>query len=202
MTSNPESPEKGTSSGVLDIGLDSTSPKINKDVFKKIENEDEFGALIAREFDSYSRHANLSLQYSTDLLHDAYQSYQWDVKRLTENMPDSPSPDHFKLSGCLAYWLRRNSPIASWEIIDSNHKISAEKQKSRDFLYNYGRVYHPFMLGYRICWFFEYHKQGAAKRRIPDSLDSDYVHTICYFMKHKSVSPHALGLIYRSLFLA
>lgn len=181
-----------------DIIIDPKSPEITNDIFDKIKTQNAFGDLIKREFDECSRDAALEPEYSVDLLHDAYQSYQWDVERLDDNMPNSPSPDHFKLSGYLAYWLRRNSPILRWKPTTAEHRINEDEKEFRQFIFDYGRVYHPFMLGYRICWFFERNKETESP--ILKSIDGDYINTVCYYMKYKSVSPHSLGLLYRSLF--
>lgn len=199
-TSGPKSPAVSVSPESPDFVLELGSQKIKSDVFDKIKDDAGFGHLITSEFDQDSCHAFLQPQYSADLLHDAYQSYLWDAKRLKENMPNSCSPDHFKLSGYLAYWLRRNSPIVGWKNINkADEQITEGAKRFREFIFEYGRVYYPFLLGYRICWFFEYNKKDMDLR-LPQPVTQDYINTVCYLMKYKSVSPHSLGLIYRSLF--
>jgi len=186
------------------IGIDPNSPEISDDIFEKIEaenikeSEECFGNLVRCEFDNLVNYASVSPKYNATLLCDAYQSYRWDAQRLDDNMPDSPTPDHFKLSGYLAYWLRRNSPVTKFEPTEEEHRLTTEAKQLRQFLFEYGRVYLPFMMGYRICWFFERNKEGG--KRLPDFIDADYINTACYFLKYKNVSPHSLGLVYRSLF--
>lgn len=172
---------------------------IEKDVFNNIETEDGFGELVKHGFDEDAHDAFLKLEYSVGLLHDAYQSYRWDTQRLDKNMPNSESPSHFKLSGCLAYWLRRNSPIENWKTTEEEHRITDDAKGLRKFISDYGRVYHPFMLGYRICWSFERNKEDGSPF-LSTTINANYINTVCYYMKYKSVSPHALGLIYQSLF--
>ena len=198
-TSGQQPPDPPFSSGFRDAIYDPSSPFIECAIFDKIKNQDKFGDLVVREFDADTSYVSLKLQYSADLLHDAYQSYKWDIERLNENMPDSTTPDHFKLSGYLAYWLRRNSPIVGWENIKREKPLSPEEEKFREFLFEYGRVYLPFLLGYRICWFFEDNRKDRDSK-LPGFLDQNYVNIACYFMRYKNVSPHALGLVYRSLF--
>ena len=64
----------------------------------------------------------------------------------------------------------------------------------------YGSEALAFDLGISICVFFEIHQKGNHNRMVPD-FSSDYVKAISYFMKFKNISPHSMGMIFRSLFV-
>ena len=178
--------------------VDPDSPYIHQDTLDNIcANENKFGELVYCEFDRDAEYALLEPNYSDDMLHDAYQSYVWDVKRLKGNM--GSKPDHFKVCGFLAYWLRRNSPVIGWNEIEQDGEINASIHKGRELIYEYGRAHHAFMIGYRICYFFERNKK-TQNQFINTPPDEAYLRTVYYVMKYKHVSPHAMGLMYRSLF--
>ena len=185
----------------MDMLADPNSPYIHRDTLNNIHtDEKKFGEFVYLEFDKDAEYAALNPQYSRDLVHDAHQSYVWDVNRLEDNM--KTSPDHFKICGYLAYWLRRNSPVIRWNETAPHHRIDEDTRKARELIFEFGRSFHAFMIGYRVCWFFERNKQAAlpAARLLP-AINGDYIRVVCYAMKYKNVSPHAMGLIYRSLFL-
>ena len=184
---------------------DTFSPHIDSKILDKIyKSEEEFGRFVCDEFDTIGRYVALKPQYSDYLFHDAYQSYIWDIDRLKENMKkDSKTmtPDHFKLCGYLAYWLRRNSPITRWDEVDgkSRHQMSKKEKQVREVIYDFGRAFSAFMVGYRICYFLEHNKE-SEESKLSRPIDESYIRAVCYCMQYKNVSPHALGLIYRSLF--
>ena len=65
-------------------------------------------------------------------------------------------------------------------------------------MFNYSAEYLAFELGLRICRFFSEYGE-IDKVAIPDP-SPDYFKAVCYFLKYKQVSPHALVIIYESLF--
>ena len=166
------------------------------DFFNRIRDKDKFIEFVRREYEyEADKFAALSPTLSDDAMLDVYQCYKRDVERLEENMDTTPS--HFKRAGFLAYWLRRHKPVLKWGIV-SGEVLALGQQKARDFIVDYGHVYLAFSLGYGICRYFE---RGAdSKRGLPDPNDK-YVEAACYLMKYKSISPHAMGFIYHSLFL-
>ena len=133
-------------------------------------------------------------------MEDAWVAFQRDKKHAPNSMPDnSYSPDHFKLSGILVYWLRRFAPV--YDVRDLSAVRDAPPVLS-ELLKKYPSELPAFDLGMSICSYFE----NPGKLR-PDTApditknDYDYYKTICYVMKFKSLSPHSMGMIYRSLFV-
>ena len=125
-----------------------------------------------------------------------------DIERLSNDSLDSGSdgPDHFKQAGVLTYWLRRFSPVYELTSLSDNQKLpSQQRKKLPEFFPNYYDVVLAFDLGFRLCNFVECNrKKNPIQKKI---LSSDgYIRQTCQFLKYKNVSPHALGLIYQSLF--
>lgn len=149
---------------------------------------------VRREYVYEAGLAGLRPKFSRSVIHDAFQCYKADIERLVSNM--KTSPDHFKRSGCLAYWLRRHNPVYDWE--EENDVLPREQEMFKKRIIDYGHVHMAFMLGYKACLKFAGPNIPASKS--PSELDADYIETVSYLMKYKSISPHAMGMIYRSLF--
>ena len=163
------------------------------DFFKHIRVEDNFKQFVHRE---YEDEAGFEVDLSDAKLGDAHRLYLSDIALVEQGMKTPPS--HFTHSGFLVYWLHRLNPVANEEFGDSKKYRPSSQKKARDFLVNYGHAYLAFGLGFGICLYFE--REAAGKRPLPNP-DSNYLKAACHLMKYKSISPHAIGFIYRSLFL-
>ncbi len=157
--------------------------------------EKQFAEIVMREYEYEASLACLEPLFSRNFMKDAYQCYKGDIERLDGNM--KTNPDHFKCAGCLAYWLRRHAPVYKFKENEET-MLSPEQQELRSMITDYGNAYLAFMLGYKACKFFQ--ENDIKKPKLPGNLDKNYLETICYLMKYKSISPHAMGMIYRSLF--
>ena len=159
--------------------------KTGKDVFKycvfdEYQYEAQFGCYVPK--------------MSESAIEDAYSCYMEDIARMDSKMPTQP--DHFKRAGIIAYWLRRHAPVFGFKLCDD---MASKKQKriQEELLIEYGHVYLAFAFGYKLCLFFV--REDTGGKTMPE-LDLKYIQSICYLMKYKSISPHSLGFIYRSLF--
>lgn len=171
-----------------------------EDRLAKLQDKDSFRIIVEYAFKDACKEGHIKPVFSHALMHDAWESFRWDTKRLDDNM--SSKPDHFKICGFAAYWLRRNSPVIGLK--KSNTKITRDKQvkELQHLLTKYGRSFLAFHLGYEICHFYERNREeGGLPGSAPRIPDADFVETLCYVMKYKNLSPHAMGMIYRSLFL-
>ena len=176
------------------------SPEFDEDFFKNVEDEQKgnhfFHEHIQTEYEYESGQACLFPVVSGSALEDVYACYMDDLKRLDSKM--ATDPDHFKRAGIMAYWLRRHNPVFKFQKGDGPPPIKPSKNQDldhvTDLLIEYGHVYLAFAAGYKICAFFE------SERSVIPEPDKNYIDGICYLMKYKSISPHALGFIYRSLF--
>ena len=173
------------------------SPPLPDDFFNHILDEGKFREFIRQEYDYEVGRCGLSPRLSRAALHDVHQCYRHDIRRLDKKMKTS-SPDHFKHAGFLAYWLRRHNPIRGWNSDSRDDVLAPVKKEERDFLLNYRHVYLAFWLGYKICLFYE--RETISEGQTLPVLNKSYTESVCYLMKYKSISPHAMWLIYRSLF--
>ena len=109
--------------------------------------------------------------------------------------------DHFKQAAHLAYWLRRTAPIVKMNCPDLKGNFG-NVDSAREIHFKYGNEYSAFTVGFDLCRFYEANKKGSN----PDiyasdySMNDDYITVMAHFLKTKNVSPHALYLIYKSLF--
>lgn len=166
-------------------------------VFERIKDEEEFCRFVGTFFAAMSKVANLKPEFSPLFAHEAWEAYCGDVDRMQISMPNGKQPDHFKRCGCLAYWLRRNSPVIRWHEDPPSIARESPLKEWRTLFEKCGNAFLAFALGYHICHYYEAQK-GNAPRRKPDL---DYLEDMCYVMKRKNLSPHAMGMVYRSLFL-
>ena len=159
--------------------------KTGKDVFKycvfdEYKYEAQFGGYVPK--------------MSESAIEDVHSCYMEDITRMDGKMPTPP--DHFKRAGIIAYWLRRHAPVFGFELCNG---MPSQRQRriQEELLIEYGHVYLAFVFGYKLCLFFV--REDTRGKTMPE-LDQNYIESICYLMKYKSVSPHSLGFIYRSLF--
>ena len=169
-------------------------PPLSEKFFEVIRDESEFREFVRGEFFYDSAFGCLRPLLLRNIMQDAYQCYIKDTERLEDNM--LTPPDHFKHAGFIAYWLRRHNSVYGFK--EELEAPSIRQEKARDFIKKYGNVYLAFSCEYKICLYYE---QGdmLAGTKMPEP-DQNYFESICYLMKYKSVSPHSLGFIYRSLF--
>ncbi|MDR3472610.1 MAG: hypothetical protein P4M09_13125 [Devosia sp.] len=146
---------------------------------------------------------------------DAHDFWLEDEKRTLEvGVPaETHALDHFKQASFICFWLRRLQPInetkviAGWDIDPSSDRYRRRKRFLR-----YGNEYCALIIGYQICLNYEMAKIYPRSDKIapligsrldyfrrvqfPEPLISDFV----MVLKHKNMSPHALYLLYKSLF--
>lgn len=163
------------------------------------ESEEEFCRVVFDGFLGISKVAMLKPEFSRFLAHDAWEAYCGDVERMQNvSMPEGKEPDHFKRCGCLAYWLRRSSPVIDLGARDGVYIVTDNPMKEWRILFQkYGRAFLAFALGYHICLYYELEAGGKPPSRGPDW---DYLENVCYVMKCKNISPHAMGMVYKSFF--
>lgn len=178
---------------------DSTLTSIFKDsrVF-----EDNF-AEYAREVSSKAR---LIPKIVPIRVKDAHAFWKEDLHRVGGAEPLLVNGlDHFKQCGHLAYWLRRTSPVVEFHdtselYTEGTPGLNKDEVAFRDLMYKYGTEYMAFDWAFQICLFHEKTRPDKSERADSLVLSPDYIETMCHFLKRKNVSPHALFLIFRSLF--
>jgi hypothetical protein len=84
---------------------------------------------------------------------------------------------------------------------DAEMPMKPQERALRNLLKGYANEYLAFDFGYQICAYYEIeNKEKPSPRAGSLALSPDYYQMISHFMKFKNVSPHAMHLIYKSLF--
>jgi hypothetical protein len=81
------------------------------------------------------------------------------------------------------------------------YPLSEDEIAFRKLLLGYCNEYLAFDYAYQICKYYEIGKEGGSERAINLIPSRGYYQTMCQFLKYKNVSPHAMHLILKSLFL-
>lgn len=137
---------------------------------------------------------------------EAHGAWQNDLHRVGGNEPNlGGGLDHFKQCGHLAFWVRRMSPVIDVSDLTYDREpqtppLTKDEVDLRNLLFGYHNEFIAFEFGYQFCLFYELEKPGGSRRAKTISLSDEYYKTTCHFLKYKNVSPHALFLIYKSLF--
>lgn len=144
--------------------------------------------------------------FSAARLRDAHTAWRDDLLRLEErekNLTDGA--DHFKQCANLAYWLRRMSPVIDYRDLaaaaEGVDDLYPDEVLRREFMTRYGTEFLAFDFGFKICAYYELERLDNPREDVP-FLSQEYLTDVCHMMKFKHVSPHALFLIYKSLFLS
>lgn len=174
-----------------------------REIFADLDDQDVFIATFKEYYRGCYAPYALEPLFAVSRLRDAHLFWQKDLLRVSKIEYEGMPLDHFKRCGHLCYWLRRSSPI-----IEAQEILSPKDRHLNDFvktmLFRYANEFTAFYAGFRICKYFEIKRTdgGTWHTLHLDNLDIDaeYFHTICHFLKEKNVSPHALYLIYLSLF--
>jgi len=150
--------------------------------------------------------ARLSPCLSYPRLEDAHGAWVHDLGRVGNHEKHiEEGLDHFKRAGHLAFWLRRFAPVVEARDDQNNlgdapgYDLTNQEKAFRDILYGYANEYLAFDLAYQFCRFYESQRENGPNLSA-FKIDRDYIITVCNFLKYKSVSPHALTVILKSLF--
>lgn len=181
--------------------------EITKDTLLSIEDCNAFVAAYPKYVADVLASARLLPKFAIQRLVEAHGAWQNDLHRVEENEPElSEGLDHFKRCGHLVFWLRRMSPMV--EAIDLTRNLgdaegfplTDHEREFRELLFGYANEYLAFDFGFQVCKFYERGKADGSARAQSLNPTVEYYRTMCHFLKYKTVSPHAIFLIYKSLF--
>lgn len=182
--------------------------KIVDGLLEGIESdEDHFVRTYCEYAESVLRQARLYPKFAKLRIIEAHGAWTNDLHRVTANEANlEDGMDHFKRCGHLTFWLRRMSPLV--EALDltlnlgdaEGHPLAADEKAFRELLFGYANEYLAFDFGYQFCLYYERAKPGGSQRAQNMVLNEDYLRTMCHFLKYKTVSPHAVFLVFKSLF--
>jgi len=135
-------------------------------------------------------------------LESAHKNYIDDVYHGSKRDMDGGKLDHFKHAGYLTFWLRRTTPVIRLDIFDRDYEnLSEIDQYYVDFLTLFVNEHLAFTLGYEICSFFACRSGGITLEPSAFQFDRAFIHDMHSTLKRKNMSPHALNLIFRALFM-
>jgi len=167
----------------------------------KIPANTWFLRTVAEELNQISIPFGCNCKVSEIEIETARQAWLRDVSSL--KIDGGGTPDHFKQAGILSYWLRRRSPIRNFETF-TKYDTEVGRYRQNTFVQMYNEI-GAYIFGYNLCRFAEAKAETSSSPDISGSLtkspDFKYTHDMGVLMKNKHISPHALMMIYRALFL-
>lgn len=192
----------------------------NPDIFNKIESDRNwFYDFVCFQYQCISFNERpIKPLISKYNVMEAHALYLKDIYRL-ENMENGGNPaEETKRAAFLAYWLRRLSPIHG---ILSRPNVSLAEDDI--FLRLYANEFCALDLAFRLIRYFEVQKIARLIENSPKAnlildegyqvkleklcdirsyaLPKDYIKDFCHLLKEKNLSPHALYVIMKSLFV-
>lgn len=172
--------------------------EITADIFNQLaENEDDFASAVRKHGVWLFRQGGCEPILGKSRLHDAWDAFRHDKEDAQSRPPEKGWPNHFQQAGILAYWLCRFAPV-----YDSRDlSMPPGSETLAELIKNYPSDLLAFSMGLAICHFFESHQNAPSVVPKVEENQYDYYKAICYVMKFKNLSPHAMGMIYRSLFV-
>ncbi|WP_162559687.1 hypothetical protein [Methylobacterium radiodurans] len=172
------------------------------DFFERIQNKDVFEAELYVDFFDRANEMGVLVSWNKRNALDAFFEWTQDLKRLDYIEKKLDRPDHLKCAAYLIYWLCRSSPVSNFVFEDD---INEEKE----FMLKYGREYLAFDLGYRAAQLYErkVNNRDLKEDAFPlhssmnDVCRTDFIETACHVLKLKFVTPDAILLVLKAVFL-
>lgn len=177
--------------------------EIQPDTHLKIASREMFVEFIWKQAEEYQRIHMVSAEFDPLRLPHAHFFWTKDIERVAREVrsaDDEPlkQPDIFKRCGFLAFWIRRTAPFIYAEVLPSIH-LSKEERTWQNLFAKFPNEMFAFDLPFRLAAM-NYGAQHADVAIALARLSYSYIHDVCHYLKTKPVSPHALYLIYKSLF--
>lgn len=134
---------------------------------------------------------------------DVFDAWRRDAKGWLDEMnrhQGTVGLDHFKHAGILAFWLRRRLVVERVTFVENPSPPFEAGYVSplQEHFAEFSNELLSFFLGFHFCLRYEFTPTGWDLSAT--NLDDNYVATIATLLKRKNVSPHAMYLIYKSLF--
>ncbi|MGE8131500.1 hypothetical protein ACQKQD_31520 [Methylobacterium sp. NPDC080182] len=172
------------------------------DFFERIQDKDVFEAEIYRDFYDRAEEMGVLFYWNKRNALDGFFEWSQDLRRLDFIEKKLQRPDHLKCAAYLIYWLCRSSPVSNFVFEDG-------LDDAKEFMLKYGREYLAFDFGYRAAQLYERKVNGRDLNEdsfpLHSSLDdvarTDFIETTCHVLKLKTVSPSAILLILKAIFL-
>lgn len=160
---------------------------------------------IEQEYKSPYENYGLNCIVDKTRIEKALLFWKKDIEKLHDDIGSTPR--HFKQCGHLCYWLRRQAPIQrvypKQSVLQTHGKeyfqeFSDVETDRSILLLLYHNEFMAFDTGLKICRSYEARRH---QKEVKLNYDTHYLKVACQFLQEKNVSPHALTLIYKSLFI-
>jgi hypothetical protein len=176
---------------------------IQPDTHLKINTREIFVDFFWKHAEEYQRLHVLNAEFDPMRLPHAHFFWTKDIERVAKEVGsqegDLPKePDIFKRCGFLSFWLRRTAPFIYAEAVRALHH-TREERSWQELFSRFPNEMFAFDLPFRMAAM-NYGAQRADLAIALAKLSYSYLHDVCHYLKTKPVSPHALYLIYKSLF--
>ncbi|WP_142252692.1 hypothetical protein [Bradyrhizobium sp. UNPF46] len=161
-----------------------------------LSGDDWFREAIFHTFSDIATKHGCTIQLSKRRIREARELWLNEIQNM--KISGGGEPDHFKQAGFLVYWLRRRIVISI--VREGTGFVGTARQ--RVFLERPNETC-AFLLGFRICLYFVASKRAGPEREeylSSIALDEAFVNEASILLFEKQLSPHAMYLIYRSLF--
>ncbi len=151
----------------------------------------------------YYRRSCLPSGYEPELvgkrMQDAHEAFCVGKNEMENNFLENKKYDHFDMTGILVYWLQRFQPVTLRDL----SSVRGAPDYVIDLLRKYPSEALAFDFGLSICDYFESQKKEnpTGKPAVKDD-NLEYYNKICRMMKFKSMPPHSLCMIYRTLYVS
>ena len=185
------------------------------DLFQNLKDNHFFNEFVKYQYDSSLSKTRIKPYISEYSCNLAYARFKEDCGRMHATELDGIGDlDHFKQVSFLVFWLRRFSPVydVTVETPDTTTRVRVRSEAPKEVEYFFLNQNISFDIGFRILRYWESMREDSAEiyGRQVDVFDfkglgdeirykpllKDLIRTLAT----KSISPHAIWMIYRTLF--
>jgi hypothetical protein len=199
-------------------------------ILDRLDNRKWFIECMAFNFYSIGSEWSSFAETSERRLGETYDFWKVDAQRTLNSGIEKGTEklDHFKQASFIAFWLRRQIPINRTLRLHADGAVAGGRPYSseQEFFFRYGNEICALLIGLELCLYYEVWvklhlppKEARTLETIADDrrgyaaettsaleyirgcrLKRDCVRDFAMVLKHKNMSPHALYLLYKSLF--
>lgn len=182
---------------------------LNANILDRLKDRTYFINAVIHNYMLTGHSVGLQPMCSVMRVGSAYDYWQSDIKRtLTDGIePTTTALDHFKHASFIAFWLRRMIPINELRVISPKGSYTEEDHYDKRVRFiQYGNELAAFLIGYKLCLNYEMGRTQIAVGKqldvarslaVPTGILDDFIR----ILKHKNMSPYALYMMYKSLFV-
>lgn len=187
------------------------------DIFEDFQEYRKFKYIVTTNCALLVRLYGCSIKLSSRKLKNFHDLYKNERQRgLDKGSPEGMVElDHLKDAAYFCFWFRRSSPIGQVHFLSTLGERNswpdgiAPADAARDLFSRYADELCAFLLSFHIVAYFEY-VVIRKEKRIPKLFITgtaeanavyDHLQEICSMLKHKNMSPQAIYLMLKFLFI-